>query len=257
MARKVELNTAFFLTTYADYSTTDLLKIVEQEYDYQPDAITAAKQLLATRTVTQEEIDAVKMEVLTTRLKTEKQKAKVNKVFGGVIALFQPMFKPTEKLDLVRWVYLFCIITFIYYLFSAYKSINYLYEFVNYIHGKPGIYELLQFGNLFYAPILIYLMVKRHKWGWILITATALFNLFMTIAIYVEFYRLYHTILNRNPFYFLSPVILCVIYIYFFTRKDVKAFFNISQKLAANTVIYTIVFSVLFNTALYFEMIRI
>ena len=164
-----------FNKKFQTYSTTELLKIIENAADYQPQAVEAAKTILAHRQLSGAELETAKSELETERQQkanAQQQKRETeNRVKNTSKALFQqinPMQKglPTSE-RVIRGVSIFLGVLFLVHLHRQFNLLRLVFtgSFVDWIDVV-----------LYLSPFLIILAVAvlffmRKKVGWLLAAA--------------------------------------------------------------------------------------
>jgi hypothetical protein len=171
-----------FLEQYQNYSTIELLKIVERPDDYQPLAVDAAAQILKERMITEEDKSAVEKYYLEIDKKEKEQKEKLKAYKDSVTDLVEPIVYPKETVEprkFVRILLLLIALQYAWWFFNQTKRLIRIFK-----HGVPPFEFLFyfQFINVLYVPIIFLLVYKRKKWGWILLFADSLFTLVLLLS---------------------------------------------------------------------------
>ena len=106
-----------FLIYYSGLSTVELLKIIEQKENYQPDAIEAANKILSERNYSHDELIAAQAETnLVVNKKIERQE-KINKKINSVNAFIDEHFGIKER-TAEKKLNFFCAGIFLYIFFQ-------------------------------------------------------------------------------------------------------------------------------------------
>ena len=159
-----------FLIYYSGLSTVELLKIIEQKDNYQPDAIKAANKILSERNYSNDELNAAQTEInLLANKKIERQE-KINKKINTINDFIDEHFgikerTPEKKLNF------FCAGIFLYIFFSGIFSARDLAGYYSSTFTSWSIAILIYLVQLF----IIYLLYIRNKWGWVLIVGGCVF----------------------------------------------------------------------------------
>ena len=238
-----------FLQIFSDYTSVELLKITGQADHYQPAAVEAATTILSQRQVSDAETKQANVELS----ELEAQRKADAEKWTQIMDLFQPVIKPTESRVFTNYIIIFCSGLFLKYLWSAYYSVKFLYWF--FFKSKEvrfGTTELLEIYSLLFWPLLIYLLWRRERWGWILGLASSIYVIISWLWS-LDPVTLYHSLLSRYYIiYFLTLVFTIVLnpaFIYFLCKPDTKELFNIDRSTQRKTIAYTFLASVLFLAA--------
>ena len=159
-----------FLNYYSGLSTIELLKIIEQKENYQPDAIEAATKILSERNYSNDELNAAQTEInLLVNKKIERQE-KINKKINRFNEFIDEHFgikerTPEKKLNF------FCAGLFLYIFFSGIFNARDLAGYYYSTFTSWSIAILIYLVQLF----IIYLLYVRSNWGWVLIVGGCVF----------------------------------------------------------------------------------
>lgn len=233
-----------FFDRYSGYSNIELLRIIEQSVNYQPKAVETARQILNTRNITDEEKAFVINELKQIREKEAVKKEKVDGFMRLVTGLVEPLINPQKKLDYSKWFYILCICMTLQYIVVVYKAVKYFAEFWSYGSYTFGAYETLEIVHLVYIPFLIYLLLKRKKWGWILTFFNSIFINISSIAGLFIFFK-YIDFYNDDLVNFLFPVVYYSFMIYNLLKPEVKELFAIDSILQRKIIVYSTLISVI------------
>jgi hypothetical protein len=225
-----------FYQEYKEYSNTDLLKIVNQPTDFQPEAVAVAQQILTERVVTNEEIQFVD-EYFKGIQKSAKLKSENAELLKSKVADFlEPVLHPGEKVEPDKWVniLLFAIgLQYAWTLFNAAKRLLIVFE-CKYCHFDFAfVGEIL---TLIYVPFIFLLLFKRRRWGWILLFADNLFSLILRISESYAFFK-YQSIHRADTSSFLLPILIKGAFIFFLWREPITDHFRVTYKEKRNTAL--------------------
>lgn len=187
-----------FTARFNKHSNSHLLKIIESKGEYQPEAIVAAKKILESRQLTEEEIGIAKVELANEKEEREAiiQK-RINitnelKDFGtSVVDTINPVQEtpPTVNKTILITSIVFGVI-------SIYRIVNesgfLKFMFTN-SNATWDLGMMFYFLPLLWIPSATVLFYMRKKAGWILLTA------FITYSTISALFLTY-TELNREPY---------------------------------------------------------
>ena len=218
-----------FLVYYSGLSSVELLKIIEQKENYQPDAIEAANKVLSERNYSSDEWNAAQAEINFLVNKKIERQEKINKKINKISDFIDEHFgikerSPEKKLNL------FCaglfFYTFLSGIFNARAIAGYYYS----TFASWSIAILIYLLQLF----IIYLLYKRNNWGWILIVGGYVFLAVENIQSFFESFRpkdgfldfLYAPI---NPYYTALAFCINIGIVLFLNTKNIHQQFTISK----------------------------
>ena len=118
-----------FYEQYKSYPTVELLKIVHNQADYQPEAIVAANRLLAERTVSDTEHAEAQVYIDDVTAAKQRKKDIANLYKEKAVDILEPIIQPTTELQPEKWLRLFLLAVTVQYLYTAYKNVVYIIWF--------------------------------------------------------------------------------------------------------------------------------
>jgi hypothetical protein len=197
-----------FFEIYNSYSNLELLWVIENPNDYQPEAIETAKLIIVSRNLSEEEFQSLQKEL--ENLRNEKilkdtNKNKLNQFFPNCVNNIFSNLSPSPNDQLVgnRLIITIAIaftFIFIYYFFHNWKIIFYSFS----VTGDFSIYiRLFYVFPLIYLSIAIVSFLKHKKLGWVLIIIIEFFALFTYLIILFvllrnDFFNTKQTEINAN-----------------------------------------------------------
>ena len=244
-----------FTEYYKTISNTELLSILENPGDYQPEAIEAAKKEFSDRQLSEAEITEAREPTLAKRSQKEKQREKIRSIETKVrttginlIETLNPIqsgIQTSEKI--IRYIVVIFGIFLLYQLFSdRYLIIESIKEVTRFPTAS-----LIYLIPLLLSLVAIITFWKRKQIGWILLT------IFLTFSFVAVVWVLVQTILRQssgNSFTdnFISPPAVTpqVIQFVFFTgilyvvsKKNIREVFSVSEDKMLATIIITGLFT--------------
>ena len=103
---------------YSGLSTVELLKIIEEKENYQPDAIEAAKKILSERNYSNDELNAAQAEINLLLNKKIERREKLNKKINRINEFVDEHFGLRERSP-EKLLNLFCAGLFLYIFFTG------------------------------------------------------------------------------------------------------------------------------------------
>lgn len=243
-----------FLENYQSYSNIDLLKIVKRPNKYQPEAVAAAETILETRSVTEEELNIVAAYYTELDSQEKKSNEKIQQVINQTNDFLKPILQPSEKVNSTKWLNIIIFIVTLQYIREYIKvlaELKYMFTVNNYNWDSYSYFIIIL---LVYIPIVIYLLWKRKKWGWILLFSTTIFSVISQV-IRIMLYAKYNDMFTFDPFEVIIPVSINIALIYVLYKNNIAQAFQVNQKskkeIAIIVIIGTLMFSWLVNELYY------
>jgi hypothetical protein len=164
--------------------------------------------------------------------------------------LFEPVLRPSENMAPDKWLNLFLFVVALQYVWLLYNKVKGLQAFLqcHYCSLDVGLsYELLP---IFYVPLIFYLLLKRKRWGWMLLFAD---NVFALVSCVFQFYVLFkyeaiHGGSIASLFFLVSIRLGFLLYLW---RDPVAPHFNVDKKTKRNTLEMSPLVALLFVLTIY------
>ncbi|MDP9077599.1 MAG: hypothetical protein M3O71_09280 [Bacteroidota bacterium] len=178
-----------FAERYKKLSNAALLQIVDTPADYQPEAIAAAKDELAHRQLSEEEL-SIACEENELQLKEEQKRAGRINVFKDTVKnaawtvgdTLNPVLdtKPTTT-RIILWISILMGMLFIYTVYMQYGLLVYMFK---YNRGAWSFSIVIYFLRSLIVPVAAVLFAMRKKWGWIILSLYFTFLGLNTIGLF-------------------------------------------------------------------------
>ena len=219
-----------FLVYYSGHSTVELLKIIEQKDNYQPDAIEAAKKILSERNYSMDELSAAKAEIYSVVNKKIERRKKINKKVNKINEFIDEHFgikerSPEKKLNF------FCAGLFLYILFSGIFNASEIAGSYYSTFTSWSVAILIYLLQLF----INYLLYTRSNWGWVLIVGGCIVLAVQNIQAFFESFIPRDGFLDFlftpiNPYYTALAFCINIAVVLFLNSKKIHQQFTISKK---------------------------
>lgn len=243
-----------FLETYKDYSTAELLKIVQHPDDYQPAAVDAATQLLSKRQISEADVQQADEYVQIKEQEAKKRAEKSNDYKAKTGELFEPFTNPEKELP-ARWIHYLLALIVLQYLWVLYTAFKHFVEFFNCSYCELNFYSVILIVSLVYIPVVFYLIYKKRKSGWIVLFAINLFGLIMLLIPFVNIiYRF--AISTGTLITIVGPLLIKAAVTAFLWRKAVVRYFNVTEEARNRTALLTGIVTAIFLLYAYFGFLR-
>jgi hypothetical protein len=179
-----------FTERYITLSNTDLLKIIDNQADYQPLAVETAVAELSRRQLGAEELEGIKagidLEQQEKTLKKLKQQAfenKVKDIGAAVVDAVHPIQQTTPSTGrIINYLSAALGIMFLLTLFSELGMLKFLFFYKGGHWGFETLFYLLQF---FIIPLLTLLFWRRKRAGWILLCIYCSYSIISAFAVVI------------------------------------------------------------------------
>lgn len=242
---------------YKKLGNSALLKIIDIPGDYQPGAIEAAKEELASRRLTDDELTVLHKEIAAQKheqqLKVEKVNAIKDKAKDALHAVSEAVHPiRSEKLTLpkaVKWICILMALLFLYQLYAQYGLLMYMLANDT---GSLGFSMLMYFLRpLLIMPVGGILFALHKKSGWVLLAGYFNYMAINTAALLYYSYTRPPDAGTRMALLLPSPpvnsLVSWIIFIggclYFILKKDVREYYSIKRQNIVTSVVIGIVLS--------------
>lgn len=175
---------------FNEYTNVELLRIIDNSDDFQPEAVEAASILLANRQLSEEEIKIAKDEIEASRKETLKKEKKKKQLEDSVKNIGQSIIEninPIQNKPLTgdKTIKIISIIYGGLFLFQLYKEFGMISFMFSNSSAEWDLSMVLYFIPLIILPTATILFYKRKKIGWVLLE---IFTTYSAISAIVLFY---------------------------------------------------------------------
>lgn len=228
---------------YKTLSNLELQKIVDLADEYQPDAVSAAKNELNNRNLNKKDIEIIKLQLeeekTIAREKAEFKRKLVGKVQQKVIDLIDyinPIQKELPTSDkIIRFVTLGFTCLFLYKLITEFRILIWMFTDSS---ADWDLSAFFYFFPLVILPITILLFWKRKQYGWIILSVFISYSVSGALFIFISeigrkkttgFEALEDLIQTPPPVYYLVGAIIWGAILFTISKKEIREKFNIDQ----------------------------
>jgi len=251
-----------FYEKFKTYSDVELLRIIENPDDYQPQAVETAKAMFSERQLSEAEIQIAKNEVETEKQQKQIDDEKVKNIGKSIFARISPI--QNKKLIPENTITIISIFigTFffyqLYYEFSKFGALRFLFTNDYAVWHWEIIPEYLPF---FLMPIVAVLFYMQKKTGWILLTILLSRSTISAIGMFVLTMVInpitpdsFFDIITPNqipPLIYLLPFLFFLGIIWLICNEKIRNLCSISKRTMILTLaISTVVFAVAMGISL-------
>jgi hypothetical protein len=226
-----------FKETYKSLSTAELLNIVKQTNDYQPEAVLVAIALLKERTITHDDHSEAERLMSGTKHNWIEEDKYLNTLSVKIENLVEPIVSPETEVNPQKWINILMFVLGIY----AIRILTVLTMRWRRLFERDRFEYLYLFEIIepLYLLITIFGLYKRKKWGWSLLmtylvlrTISYAFGIFISIK--YSFLRMHIA----------ETVLWTLIYtgaLYLLSRNHTRTYFSINDRLYRNTMFSAII----------------
>lgn len=162
----VEFN---FYEQFSHYSTGDLLAIVQQPDKYLAEAVSAAELLLKERVVSDSERAHVQQHLAAVEADERQRSGQAEARIQKIAEFVNPTLSPEKALSPRRLFFILLIVFGISYCFLFYGFIKSQLHLLRCAGCRADVSTWLGFFQLAYETITFFLLVRKKRWGWILL----------------------------------------------------------------------------------------
>jgi hypothetical protein len=234
-----------FHITYKDYSNVSLLLITLQPEKYQSEALNAAKEILASRIVTETQHAEAEMILQSEIQKKQQILNNQNVLKEKVLDLFQPILKPTKEFVPEKWLRLFLLIIILQYIYTSVFMCIGLVNILNCESCELGFGLLYRLPSLIFIPFVIYLLWKRKRWGWILLLGNSFFIALSVIPDAISFIAYARISSDYNFTFLIWRVFLYCGLSFLLWKESIALLFNVSKRTKKQTAIVVLLLFVI------------
>lgn len=226
-----------YLNTLKNLSNKELIEITINSESYESEAVQIANDFILERNIDESEINKVKFELDRISFEKEKRRNQINSLTEQVKVFFKPIFSHSDEISPKKWLnsFIFLVaIQFIWILIELLSSFSSVYD--------P--FDMAYYIMIFtYIITVSYLLLKRKKWGWILLFGEKLLIIFFSIVFFIVF--LINDILpEKEVGEFFWAFLISIVFISFLMKKEIYSFFNILDEERAKYIKRISIFSI-------------
>jgi len=179
-----------FSESFKTYSNAELLRVIENPDDYQPQAIETAKNIFADRKLSEMEIKIAKDELeieKQEKLRKEQQKRvvedKVKNIGKSVFDQINPIQEKTPNSE--KTIRIISILFGGLFLFQLYKEFGMLKFMFTDSYSEWDFSTVFYFLSFIIIPTATILFYMRKKIGWLLLTIYLVYSAVSTIGLFI------------------------------------------------------------------------
>lgn len=233
-----------FYDQYKEYSTVELLKIIKRPEDYQDQAVDAAARVLRERQVLAKDVEDADQFFTDLEEKNKAASAKISFYKEKAADIFEPIIRPGTEVTLGKWLTLLIVAVGIEVVFTFYNFIKSQISFLRCEDCHWDSTLFVGYISIIYISIVFYLLLRKKRWGWILLMADSVISIMLGLSKLTVF---------RNQLFHRDDASVPILIIFikgafavFLWRKEVSDLFGVMDPVRKRTVWVAAVLSVLF-----------
>ena len=214
-----------FYGEYKNYPNLELLKIMRQPGDYQPEAVAAASQILNDRQIATEEFQSLDQSLQDLEEDKREKIEKIERLKTEAATLLSPILQPQKKIDPSQWLSYFLVVIGLQYVWTLFGIAKKLIR----LHNRENFFwvDYIDFFSVFYIPFIFYLLIKKRRWGWILLFADNFGSLILSLSETYIFFK-YQYIHHGNTVSFVVPILIRAAFAYFLWNDAIAELFCVN-----------------------------
>jgi hypothetical protein len=234
-----------FYQQYQEYSNIELLKIIKRPADYQPAAVEAAASILKGRQVNPEEIAFIEQYFQDIDNREKLQKEKLDAIKNKTVDFFEPVLQPQNEVEPAKWLNIFLLVLALQYSWIAFNAVKHIIHFFGCAYCSWVIDFYFEVLSLIYIPVVFFLLLRKNRWGWIILFADNLFSLILILSQSYIFFK-YQYIHQGSVSDFLFSILIRLSFVVFLWNKKISGYFNIMPRIKFKTAIIASVAAMFF-----------
>lgn len=228
-----------FYEQFREYPNVELLKIIAQPGNYQPQAVEAAGRILQERNVTVEETEEAAQYFGEVQAKEEKMMAYKEKAKD----FLQPVIQPEATIQPGKWLNILLLLVLLDYLWVLYDAVRDLVLFLRCESCEfDPVFFLLSLLGILYIPFIFFLLWKRKRWGWILLFADGGIAVVSRLSSMLLLFK-YNSIYGVSITTTIITILIRTGFLIFLWRKEIADYFSVSGKVKQRVLIFLVVIS--------------
>jgi len=243
-----------FQKEFTNSSALELLKIIRNPGNYQPAAVEAARLVLSARNISQEEMDEANRELLHLEEEEKRKQEKIEAYKANVTGVLSSLIVPDQELKASKWLKFLLLLLGIQYIRLLFRSIQTFIFLVGCETCGFDILWLITAINIFFIPLIFYLLLKRKRWGWIILCGENIFSGVLLLTPFLKFignlvYHIYYIDIDSDELAswdIIWPVIIRTLFAIFLFRKEITSYFNVGRKIKERTIMVAVFLALLF-----------
>lgn len=225
---------------YASYSNQELLHIVHRPSDYAPEAVALAERILEGRAVSDEERYAVAQHYARIGADARSRREARAALREQAADFFEPLLRPGERVEPRKWLNLLLLVLGLQFAWEAYRATYGFLQLLRCPGCTIGPADFLPLLEVVYLLFAFYGLLRRRRWGWMLLFADNGFDALSSLSQSYIFLR-YRFVFGGSWVSFLTPIVLRALFAAFLWRPAIAGYFGVSERQKKRTALFTVV----------------
>ena len=242
---------------YSKYLRTltnqELIEITLDSDIYEIESIKKAHEIISERNISKEDINYATLHFIKAQDKQTDQANYISSFQKKAIDFFKPIFSHDEDITPKKWVnsFLFLVgIQVVWGFIVILTSLNAYLDSVTIIY-----YGLV----LSYLVVIVFLLYKKKKWGWILLFSNYLISGVTSVISILVFIKFSEYADQSEMGEFLIGIIVNAVFITFLIKSEIYSYFSITTeemiKYIKRISIFTISLALIVSIFFYFDLL--
>lgn len=225
-----------FIREYQQYPNLGLLKIIRQPNDYQQEAVTAASHILNDRQIARKELQSLNRSLQQLEAAKKQKIEKIERLRSNAATFLSPILQPQKKIEPLQWLSYLLLVIGLQYAWTLFGFGKRLVRLLNREHFFWVDY--IELVTILYIPVIFYLLVKKRRWGWILLFADDFASIIMSSSQSYIFFK-YQPIHHGTTTSFIVPILIRAAFAYFLWRAEIAELFGVNTGTKKRTALIT------------------
>jgi hypothetical protein len=221
-----------FYAHYKDLSVAELVKVAKSPWDFLPEAVAAAHQVLRERGVSAEEIAAEEWALA----QREMLDAATKKRPGDYLDWFWELFQiDRSKEPVEKWFGLFLLLYGLYYvcyLYQGFRFVVFYYRCATCWEMRPAVFQEVVYQ--LYFTITLFWVMKQKPIDWSLLCIQVIVMNCIKLSLCYHLYQ--HHVYIRHPENYILPLSLNTVILVFLFRPYILDLFKIDKIIRDRTL---------------------
>ena len=222
-----------FYDLYKDLPIPELVKVARSPWDYLPEAVTIAQQILRERGVSAEEIGAEEWKLAQKEMLDAATKKRFSDHFDWFWELF-PIDRSKEPVE--KWYGLFLLLYGLYYMYHLYQGVRFVVFYDRCLdcrEMRPAVFQEVCFQ--IYFTVALFWVMKQKTIGWSLLCIQVIALNCIKLSLCYHLYR--HHVYVRHLENYILPLLANTAILVFLFRPYILDLFRIDRTVRDRTLI--------------------
>jgi len=237
-----------FYERFAAYSTADLIIIVRQPDQYQAEAIAAAERILQERDISETDREQAEQFFRNEESAKMAREERLQSYRDKVVDFAEPLLMPQAEVSPWKWYRLFLTGYILIYIRAFYYFVR--TEIMILRHGlELGWFILADFADIAYLSVVLYLLVKKNRWGWILLFVGSVCEIAINFIQLEQLYK-YRGVVRPNVGNVAFEILFPILLVFFLWKRSITDFFRVDAIIRKRSLLAGVAIGVVYCVAI-------